>query len=60
MAGRDNAFDMQIKLLMIGDSGEFTGNKIISFRSLLCITVICFVWMLNRCRKDMSVAAIRK
>ncbi len=21
MAGRDNAFDMQIKLLMIGDSG---------------------------------------
>jgi hypothetical protein len=22
MAGRENAFDMQIKLLMIGDSGE--------------------------------------
>lgn len=22
MAGRDNAFDMQIKLLMIGDSGK--------------------------------------
>jgi hypothetical protein len=22
MAGRDNAFDMQIKLLMIGDSGN--------------------------------------
>lgn len=26
MAGRDNAFDMQIKLLMIGDSGNFTDN----------------------------------
>jgi hypothetical protein len=24
MAGRDNAFDMQIKLLMIGDSGVVT------------------------------------
>jgi Ras-related protein Rab-8A len=24
MAGRDNAFDMQIKLLMIGDSGMVT------------------------------------
>ena len=24
MAGRDNAFDMQIKLLMIGDSGKVT------------------------------------
>jgi hypothetical protein len=23
MAGRDNPFDMQIKLLMIGDSGKF-------------------------------------
>lgn len=24
MAGRDNPFDMQIKLLMIGDSGSFS------------------------------------
>jgi hypothetical protein len=26
MAGAQNAFDMQIKLLMIGDSGKFFGQ----------------------------------
>ena len=49
MAGRDNAFDMQIKLLMIGDSGKFL------VRPLLCF---CYSYF-NRCGKNLSTIEIR-
>lgn len=41
MARNDSPFDMQIKLLMIGDSGEST------YSTSLLLSAVAFLWLAN-------------
>ena len=65
MAGQNNSFDMQIKLLMIGDSGkkkkEIEGSLEISVSfHARQLNDVPFAGSVLRCRENVPPAPIRK